>query len=261
MDNYSALLPQVEKIAHTAGDALLTLYEPGSRPSDRAEMFAAMQRNEQAVSGLAGELTSLRPQARWLPDDLEASALPDGEWWVVDTVEGNVNHVHGTADWCVSITLVADGAPVLTVVRQPVGDNTYTATVGGGAHRGTASLHVADKRNLTDAIAMTGQAEHGQTDTHRAIARSVGAMLGDSLLVRVGVPSTLLLLALASGHADVFWQYHPTLPGVAAGMLLTTEAGGTVTRIDGAPWTAGSPDILVSNAVLAPQATGTLTRI
>ncbi|MFC8177275.1 inositol monophosphatase family protein [Rhodococcus sp. NPDC057297] len=261
MDISSTLLSQVEEVAHAAGETLLTLFDPDSRPTDRTQLFDAMRRNEDAVSGLRDELASLRPSAQWLPDTLSSTSLPDGEWWVVDAVEGNVNHVHGSGEWCVTVTLVVDGAPTLTVVRQPIGDRTYTAVTGGGAYLGTTELHVARKRDLADAVALTGQAEHGQTDTHQAISRSVEALLGQSLLVRATVPSTFPLLSVAAGHADIFWQYRPTLPGVAAGLLLATEAGGIATRIDGTPWHPGSADILVSNRSLAQQASATLSSI
>jgi myo-inositol-1(or 4)-monophosphatase len=51
---------------------------------------------------------------------------------------------------------------------------------------------------------------------------------------------------VAAGQHDVFWQYEPVLPGVAPGLLLVTEAGGTASRIDGSPWAPGRPDILIS---------------
>lgn len=259
MDEYIAVLSDVERVAHAAADNLLALYDPGNRPENRSELFAAMRRNENAVSGIRGDLELIRPRARWLPDELESTPLPSGEWWVVDAVEGNVNHVHGTGEWCVTITLVADGRPVLTVVRQPIGDNTFTATVGRGARLGSEVLHVSNKKDLADAIALTGQAEHGQTGTHSAIGRSISAMLGHSLLVRATVPSTFPILAVASGHADVFWQYQPVLPGVAAGILLVTEAGGSATHIDGTAWTPGGGDILITNASLTAPATDILS--
>lgn len=255
MNDFHALLPQMTQIAQAAGDRLLDLYDPGSRPRDEGELFAAMQRNENVVSTLPDELRSLYPRAGYLADDFGDKTLPDGEWWVVDAVEGNVNHVHGIGEWCVTITLVADNSPVLAVVRQPVGDHTYTASLGHGAYLGTVPMHVSAKSDLAVAVALTGQAEHGQTDTHERIARSVGEMLGHSLLVRASVPSTFPMLAVASGHADIFWQYRPVLHGVAAGLLLISEACGRVSRIDGTPWTTGSSDILATNQPLSPRAT------
>jgi myo-inositol-1(or 4)-monophosphatase len=93
---------------------------------------------------------------------------------------------------------------------------------------------------------VTGQAEAGQQDTYRRIGQSVTALLSRALLVRVFVPSTFPLLLVAAGQLDVFWQYEPVLPGVAPGVLLVTEAGGVVSRIDGSPWRPGDPDILVA---------------
>jgi myo-inositol-1(or 4)-monophosphatase len=54
------------------------------------------------------------------------------------------------------------------------------------------------------------------------------------------------MLLVATGQHEVFWQYAPVLPGVAAGVLLVSEAGGIVSRVDGSPWQPGSPDILVA---------------
>ena len=51
------------------------------------------------------------------------------------------------------------------------------------------------------------------------------------------------------------------LPGVAAGALLITEAGGTVSRIDGSAWSPGSPDILAAAPALHRAAAGTLATV
>ncbi|MFC7751776.1 inositol monophosphatase family protein [Tsukamurella soli] len=230
-----------------AGDRLLATFSPDSRPAGRADMFAAGRRNEDLVlEHLRPALTTMRPDARWLPDDLEAARLPRGEWWVVDAVEGNVNHIHGMPEWGVTVTLVRDEAPVLTVVRQPIGDLTYSAVTGGGAFCNDHRMQVSAKTDLDAAIVATGQAEVGQTDTYRRIGASVAALLGRALVVRAFVPSTFPMLLVASGRHEAFWQYGPVLPGVAAGALFVREAGGTVSRVDGSAWRPGSPDIIVA---------------
>ncbi|QMU69646.1 inositol monophosphatase [Streptacidiphilus sp. P02-A3a] len=243
----SALLSAVVRAAVEAGRALEARYSVSARPADRAAMFrAGTADSEVSLAILRPALTALRPDARWLPQEYETTALPPGEWWVVDEVEGNVNHVHGLPEWAVSVALVRDGEPVLAVVRRPVGDLTYTALRGGGAQLNGAALRVSAKRELDAAIVDTGQAEADQEGTYERIGRSVAAMLHRALLVRVGVPSTFPMLLVAAGHHDVFWQYEPTLPGVAAGALMITEAGGIVTRVDGAPWSPGSDTVLAS---------------
>lgn len=259
---YAGLLPSVVKAVTAAGDRLLAEFSPGARPVGRVDMAAARGHIEELVlAELRPELASLRSTAGWVDEEMETTPLPPGEWWVVDAVEGAVNYVHGMPEWCVTVTLMRDSQPVLAVVRQPVGDLTYTAVRGAGAHLNGRRLRTSAKNGLDAAIAVTGQAEAGQDDTYRRIGESVTAMLGQALLVRTFVPSTFPMLLVATGQNDVFWQYEPVLPGVAAGALLITEAGGTVTRLDGSPWSPGSADILAAAPSLHQAASGALTAI
>ena len=240
------LLAAVVKAATSAGDRLMADFSPDARPASRADMAAGGRHLEERVlTELRPELERLRPDAGWVDDDLETTPLPPGEWWVVDAVEGAVNYVHGLPEWAVTVTLLRDGL-ALTVVRQPVGDLTYTAVRGAGAYLNGRQLRASAKTDLDAAIAATGQAEANQRDTYRRIGESVAALLDRALLVRTSVPSTFPMLLVAAGHSDLFWQYEPVLPGVAAGALLITEAGGIVSRIDGSAWSPGSPDILAA---------------
>jgi len=247
----AGLLPSVVKAATAAGDRLMAEFSAAARPASRADMAAVGRHTEDLVlAELRPALASLRPAAGWADEDMETTPLPAGEWWVVDAVEGAVNYVHGMPEWGVTVTLMRDRQPALAVVRQPVGDLTYTAVRGAGAHLNGQRLRTSAKAGLDAAIAVTGQAEAGQDGTYRRIGDSVTAMLSRVLLVRAFVPSTFPMLLVAAGHSDLFWQYEPVLPGVAAGALFITEAGGTVTRIDGSPWSPGSPDILAAAPAL-----------
>lgn len=174
-----ALLPTVVAAVRAAGVALLGLYTAAARPADRTDIFTAARRNEDlSVGVLRGLLADARPQTEWVGDDQETTPLPPGEWWAVDAVEGNVNHIHGLPEWCVSVTLLRDNLPVLTAVHQPVGGLTYTAVQGGGARLNGEPLHASDKIDLADAIVTTGQAEAGQDGTYRRLGDSIVAMLG-----------------------------------------------------------------------------------
>ncbi len=257
------LLPGVVGVARAAGTRLLQVYAPDARPAGRQDMFVAGTRNEELADGgtLRAALARVRPQAGWVEDDEETKPLGDGEWWAVDAVEGNVNHVHGMPEWCVSITLLRDQAPVLAVVYQPADDLLYTAVRGAGARRNGTTLRASRKTDMNAAITITGQAEADQRDTYRRIGDSMTAMLSHALMVKASVPSTFPMLQVATGQADVFWQYEPVLPGIAAGILLVTEAGGVATRVDGSPWRPGAPDILVAAPGLAEAAVKVLEGI
>jgi myo-inositol-1(or 4)-monophosphatase len=257
----AALLPAVEAIARTAGARLLDRWSEHNRLTDRASLVAGLQANEDAVAAwLRTQLTALHP-ATWLPEELETAELPAGDFWVVDAVEGNINLLHGLPEWGVTIALVRDGRTVLAVVFQPVPELLFSARAGRGAAVNGAPLTVSAVPSLETAIAATGQAEAGQTSTYVSIGASITAMLGAALLVRAAVPSTFPLLRVASGQNDVFWQFRPTLPGVAAGALIAAEAGATVSRIDGSAWIPGAADILVSAPQLHAAAAAVLSKV
>lgn len=261
IDTTAATLRDVAEIARAAGLRLLTRFSAHARPRGRQDMFTAGHANEDAsLQGLRQALATVLPDARWLEEEDEARPLPAGPWWVVDAVEGNVNHVHGMPDWGVSITLVRDGEPVLAAFHQPVGDHLWTALREGGAWLDGKPLQASGKTEMDAAIAATGQAEVGQTETHERMGRSIAAMLGHALMVSASVPSTFPMLRVAAGQVDVFWQYAPVLPGVAAGALFVRESGGVVTRVNGSPWAPGAPDILVSARALHPEAVHVLSR-
>lgn len=263
MDVDDELVGAVAKVAADAGDRLLGVFTSDARPADKRELIRVAARNEQVSSdGLREALTALRPAARFVEDEQEAAPLPDdGEWWVIDNAEGSVNHVHGLAEWGVSIALVAAGRIVLAVFRQPIGDLTYAARWGGGAWLNGQRLQVSGKDGLEIAIVGTGQAEAHQAETYGRIGRSITALLERAFLVRATVPSTFPMLLVAAGHMDAFWQYEPVLPGVAVGALLVAEAGGIVTTIDGQPWLPGADSILVGAPGVYPAVRGALTTV
>src|ERR1700743_177744 len=131
----AGLLPSVVKAATAAGDRLMAEFSAAARPASRADMAAVGRHTEDLVlAELRPALASLRPAAGWADEDMETTPLPPGEWWGVDAGGGAVNSVTGMPECCVPVPLMRASQPALAVVRQPVGDLTYTAVRGAGAH-------------------------------------------------------------------------------------------------------------------------------
>jgi myo-inositol-1(or 4)-monophosphatase len=217
----------------------------------------------EALSILRPGLEKLRPEAGWLEDELTDGSLPAGEWWVVDPLEGAINYAHRTTEFAVTATLVQDNVPVLTAVYLPVINTTYTAIQGGGAFRNGERLSTSAKQTLSAAMVGTGQASPRETsETFELMGRSLVAMLSAAVVSRVSVPATLQLIQVADGRMDAFWQHSSVGSGLLAGALLVKEAGGTVTDLQGRPWSLLRDDILAATAgvhaealeVLAPPA-------
>ncbi|SEF28751.1 myo-inositol-1(or 4)-monophosphatase [Amycolatopsis pretoriensis] len=239
------VLNTMVQAASEAGQALLASFDPASRPADRAAMYELGTKLEATSTEIVRSALDGVDGVGWWDEDESGRVVPAGRWWVVDGTEGAVNHVHGLPEWGVTITLVADGQPELTVVRQPIGDLTYTAARGQGAFLNGSRLHVSAKTDLSAAAVTASQAGSSPAVFTR-FAAAFTAMASQALLVRNTIPTTFPLLGLASGQYDVFWQYEPDLPGSAAGSLLALEAGAVVSDLAGGAWDVNSADILVA---------------
>nr|WP_106971036.1 3'(2'),5'-bisphosphate nucleotidase CysQ [Streptomyces sp. NRRL F-525] len=255
------LLAQTEIAVRTAGAALRDRFGDVVPYRSREELMRALAGNDDTVLDiLRPRLTSLRPNARWVEEELAGGALPAGEWWVVDPAEGNVNHLHGLPEWAVTATLVRDNRPVLTVVHLPLTGETYTALAGAGAHLDGRPLRVSRTPELGLSIVATSQA---RPDEDEKVVRRVGAsiteMLVGALVVRTSVPATLHLVNVAAGRIEAFWQFAGARADLLPGALLVTEAGGRVTDVEGRPWTPESESFLAAAPDVHADAVATLS--
>ncbi|MET7597020.1 inositol monophosphatase family protein [Streptomyces sp. NPDC005481] len=243
-----AVLADAETAVRAAGALLRDRHDEAARPGDLDEIVRAIDANDEAVLALVQQpLLAARPGSRWAEDELAGGPLPEGEWWVVDAAEGNINHIHGMTEWGVTATLVRDNAPVLTVVHLPLTGDTYTALRGRSAFLNGERLRASAKTDLKAALVGTGQAKPGEEEEAlRRMGASVTAMLLNALVVRVSVPATMQLIHVASGRMDTFWQFSDVRSGLLPGALLVSEAGGSVTGTRGEPWTLGDEDFLAS---------------
>ncbi|GAA4228311.1 inositol monophosphatase [Actinomadura meridiana] len=258
-----ALVAGVAAAVRAAGARMARRFATMPRLAGRDEVVAGIYANDAAsLEILKPALTRLRPGAGWVDDELESGVLPDGEWWVTDPVEGNINHVHGMTDWGVTATLVRDNIPVVTAVHLPLADDTYTAVRSGGALLNGTPLRPSPKSAIDGALVGTGQAKPGESvETFIRIGASVTAMLNAAMVIRVSVPATLQLIQVAAGRMDVFWQFSQVRSGLLAGALLVAEAGGVVTDTRGRPWGLDSEDFLAATPHLHAAAVQTLSTI
>ncbi|MFB8247594.1 inositol monophosphatase family protein [Streptomyces sp. NPDC055952] len=256
------LLARTVLAVNAAGSALRERFGDVVPYDTREELMRALAANDKAALDiLRPRLAEVRPVAGWVEDELAGGALPNGEWWIVDPAEGNVNHLHALPDWAVTATLVRDNQPVLTAVHLPLTGETYTALAGGGAHVNGRPLRVALTANLTLALVATSQARPDEDENVvRRIGDSITAMLFDALVVRTSVPATLHLLNVAAGRIDAFWQFAGARADLLPGALLVAEAGGRISDAEGRPWTPGSDSFLAAAPGVHAEAVTTLSK-
>lgn len=169
--------------------------------------------------------------------------------WIVDPLDGTTNYAHNYPFFGVSIAVELDGEVVAGVVHDPVRDETFAAALGAGATLNGAPIHVSAIDRLEDALLVTGfpydVREHPERHLplfHAFLVRAQG--------VRRDGSAALNLCYLAMGRFDGFWERHLSPWDMAAGVLLVREAGGEVTRFDGAAFDLGGRQILATNGRL-----------
>ncbi|GAA3539953.1 inositol monophosphatase family protein [Kribbella ginsengisoli] len=256
------LLENTIEAVRSAGSELLDRFGPVVRYETFDQLMTALAANDDAALAiLRPRLTELRPDARWVEEELDGGALPPGEWWVVDPAEGNINHLRGIPEWAVTATLVRDNQPVLTVVHVPLTADTYTAVAGAGAFWNGQPLHVSQTSSLALSVVATSQARPDEAEAvTRRVGGSITAMLHEALVVRTSVPATLHLVNVAAGRTDAFWQYAGARADLSPGALLVTEAGGRISDAEGNDWTPASESFLAAAPGVQAEAVSTLSK-
>ncbi|MGO3933198.1 3'(2'),5'-bisphosphate nucleotidase CysQ, partial [Rhodopseudomonas pseudopalustris] len=80
-------------------------------------------------------LQTPRPEYGWLSEESVDNPLrlQKSRVWIVDPIDGTRGYLAGREDWCVSVALVENAAPVLAAVFAPVSDEFFFAVQGAGA--------------------------------------------------------------------------------------------------------------------------------
>ncbi|AYV45516.1 3'(2'),5'-bisphosphate nucleotidase CysQ [Caulobacter flavus] len=114
-----------------------------------------------AVDALLKErLRAARPDYGWLSEETvdDPARLTTGRQFVVDPIDGTVAFMKDKPWFAVSVAVVEDGRPIVGVVHAPALDETYAATLGGGATLNGAPLAPSLSTAL-DGAAMLGDAK------------------------------------------------------------------------------------------------------
>lgn len=166
--------------------------------------------------------------------------------WIIDPVDGTTNYAHGFPWFCTSIGLEHDGELVVGVIYNPVYDELFTATKGGGAFLNGRCLAVSTRSPVKNALLGTGFPYDCASDPANNFANFIGFQKAARGIRRAGA-AALDLACVAAGRLDGFWELKLKPWDVAAGVLLVNEAGGRVTTFDGSAYAVGNDRIVASN--------------
>lgn len=163
--------------------------------------------------------------------------------WIVDPLDGTHNFVHGHPHCCVSIALTYQGESVAAVVYDPLRNELFSASKGGGAQLDGRRIRVSNNSRLKDSLLCTGFPYRSGEKLKQWMKTFAALMPRTQSIHRTG-SSALDLAYVACGRYDGFWEFGLSEWDIAAGALLVKEAGGLVTDINGSVEFMKSTDII-----------------
>jgi myo-inositol-1(or 4)-monophosphatase len=188
-------------------------------------------------SAVRASLAEATPEIPFLGEEAGDGLAGDAERWVLDPIDGTINFSKDSPLCAISLSLVADGQPILGIVDTPLLGERFVATQGGGAFLNGRRVAVAEIDDLSEAMVgladfKVGVGSEEENRVHLSLLRRVAR---ECLRVRMHGSAALDLAWLAAGrlHATAMLSNLPW--DVTAGLLLVREAGGAVYDFDGSP--------------------------
>lgn len=174
-----------------------------------------------------------------------ASEAGEGPKWIVDPLDGTTNFVHGVPFFCVSVAL-AEGDDILCgVLYNPILEELFTAAKGEGAFLNGERLKTSPVEDISGSLVSVGFPTDTNAKTPDLLA-FLNVISVTQAIRRTG-SAALNLGYVAVGRFDASWSFSTNPWDIAAGAILVTESGGTVTTPDGSPFTFANSKILASS--------------
>jgi myo-inositol-1(or 4)-monophosphatase len=210
---------------------------------------AADLRSEQT---LFEELTRVRPGYSFLGEERgEIPGTDKTHRWIVDPLDGTTNFLHAIPHFAINVALEREGQIVAAVSYNPATNDLFWSERGRGAFLNDRRLRVAARTRLEESVLATGipfmgHGQHGRffKELHQFTQRVAG--------VRRFGSAALDLAWVAAGRFDGFWERDLGAWDLAAGVLMVSEAGGTVTDADGGQDMLTKGSICAANSALHP---------
>jgi len=239
----TALLIQATR----AGGAIAKNYFGGEyRRWDKGRAGPVTEADYAVDAYLKDTLLKARPSYGWLSEESEddRSRLSAKRVFIADPIDGTRAFMRGVPEFTVVACVVERGKPVAAAIYNPVTDEMFEATTGGGARCNGAALCVSAQAGIENcrmlaSTTMLSRSEWAspwpamQVENRRSIAYRMA-------LVAAGEFDAMI--SLGAKHD---WD-------IAAGDLIVREAGGRVTTGDGAALLYNGLQALQPDIVAAP---------
>lgn len=227
--NFKELLKAAKTAAFSASEEILKVYESDEfdveSKSDNSPLTKADKASHKAIVEEL-EKTGL-PILSEEGDDIPYIERKNWEhFWMIDPLDGTKEFIKRNGEFTVNIALIHKQKSVLGVVQVPTTGRLYYSEPDEGAffeEKGSAQKLKVNQINLNDSgLKIVASRSHLNEETKNFVNS-----LNDPIVVSMG--SSLKLLAIAEGTADLYPRCAPTMEwDTAAAQAIVEAAGGTV---------------------------------
>src|SRR2546425_11741192 len=187
------------------------------------------RRAEEAIVGL---IRDRFPDHAIIAEESSPTHGPSGFRWYIDPLDGTTNFIHGYPLFCVSVGLADPQGMRAAAIYDPLRNEMFTATRGGGAFLNGEPIRVSPAEKLSKALLVTGFPYRSLHRLGAYLGSFRSFVLGSSGIRRDG-SAALDLPYVAGGRYDGFWEMSLSPWDGAAGSLIVGEAGGIRTHFPG----------------------------
>ncbi len=142
--------------------------------------------------------------------------------FIIDPIDGTRSFIEGSKTWAHSLAIARDGEVTAAVVLLPMRDMLFTASLGAGAQSNGARIKASTQPSLVDAQILAARPSMDSKHWKAAKAPDIKRHHRPSLAYRLSL--------VAQGTFDAMFTFRPSWEwDIAAGALITSEAGGQIT--------------------------------
>ena len=182
----------------------------------------------------------------------------DSEYeWIIDPLDGTTNFAHQIPHYAISIAFAIKGDVVAGIVLNPVKDELFTAVTGSGATLNDNPITVSEVASVSESLLVTGF-PYNFKEIFETVTKRFSNCLSASQGIRRFGSAALDLCDIACGRFDGFWEQNLKPWDTAAGFIIATEAGATVTDFSNKHYRPEDMEVLATNGKIHKEMIGLL---
>jgi len=240
---------EIEPIAREAGALLMTFFRQRIGFEYKGDVDLVTEADRASEKLITARLRTRWPEFGIVGEEGTRTDTGAEYRWLVDPLDGTTNFTHGYPVFCVSIALARhDDRIEAGFLFDPTRDEFFSAERGQGAKLNGQAIHVSRTATLSESLLGTGFPSHKRHRNPNVHFYHQLTLLSHG--VRRAGSAALDLANVACARYDGFWEFNLNPWDTAAGVLLVEEAGGRITRFDGAAFRLDSREVLASNGLI-----------